>query len=117
MEDYSKLSNLFEEKVNPLSKDIYNIMSNLGFNEEEIKIILDINKNKEEIILIDLLNETHEELIEDNSEIAKGLKTKILEILKYYLQTKKNNSNFSKTMEKAIEEFNDLLTSKHRTGK
>lgn len=117
MEDYSKLSNLFEEKVGTLSEDIYNIMANFGFNDEEIKIIFNTDKNIEEMLLIDLFHETHDRLALDNSEKARALKSKLLIILRYYLQEKKNNSKFSKTMEKTIEEFNDELAKSHRTSK
>ncbi|MBQ2873253.1 MAG: hypothetical protein IJE89_04580 [Bacilli bacterium] len=117
MEDYSKLDNLFEEKLELLFKDINSIMNSLGFNEEEIKIILNTNKNLEEILLIDLFHDAHDRLIEDTSQTANILKNKLLMILKYYLKEKKNNSNFNKAMEKTIEEFNDALARKHRIGK
>lgn len=93
-------------------KNIYHVINRLGFNDRERDVILDTNKDVDGMMVIDLLHDAHDRLANDDSDLAKVLKEKLLLILKYYLYKGKKRSEFNKAMEKTIEEFNDVLARK-----
>ena len=97
-------------------KNIYSIITRLGFNDTEREKILNTSSDIEGMKIIDLLYEAHDRIIQEQTEISEVLCNKIMIILKYYLSKRrnKNGSEFLEQIEKAIDEFNDVLARKHR---
>lgn len=97
-------------------KNIYGIITRLGFNYKERDFILSTDISLEDSLVIDLLHDAHNREIKKGTDANVAFCNKIMIILQYYLVTRKNknDSEFVETVEKAIEEFNDLLVRKNR---
>lgn len=99
-------------------RDIYTLISRLGFNSEERKKILLVTEEYlDGRLLIDLLSDAYDRIIK-NAKVNKNdqiLCNKLLVIMGHYLITHQYNdgSDFMKNAYQSIIEFGDLLIKKN----